>query len=972
MLAVLLTLARAFAGPIAVNNHSFESANYAGANSWTNDITDANAGTSIEWQGRDGNNDGNCFIERIGGFFSDGAAHIGMDVGYYIYQDTGVAWTANTRYTLTVGCGRRNDGFSTADNKTVIGLTNVAPDLATYPTMAALLAGDPQFAASSSSVGIRTVAANSQFVDRTVIFDTGAVPPGGTVIVVVGDNSVTGRSHFDNIRLSTVSTLDPDADGLPSDWETANGLDPNSAAAPNGAGHDFDSDGSTNADEFARGTKPNDNDTDDDSALDGAENNTGTYVSSTNTGTNPLKPDTDGDTILDGLEAGAAQPTNPNLADTDGDQFEDQAEIAAGTNPSAGGQGSFPVFSGDLFIGMNFIGGRVDGTLGASVTNALGDAGLIPQGNWNNLADLSGAGAPLVNSTGGSVIMRANWTVDDTYTVEVGAVPADANGALMQGFLRTRNGVPTTVTVRNIAVPTYDVYIYCDGEALDRVSTYTANGQTLTGIRDDTNYPVTAGGGTFVLASTNGSSGNVVLFRNVTGPTLTITAANTGPDFGAAINAIQIVRSTGDADGDGMPDAWEIANSLNKNVNDAASDADSDGSTNLQEFTRNTNPQDSDSDDDTLLDGVETGTGNYQSAANTGTNPLKADTDGDGFGDALENDSGNFVDAADPGTDPNLADTDADGFPDAEEVGLGTNPVLAASIPPYPSPIGYWPFNDQAATTADLTPGNHPGTVNGAYVYVAGCSGLPGDYAIRFNGVDVSVTTGAPLLDGLATYTMAGWVNFDADQAGRTGLWGQNDLLEFGMVDLDTLGGWDPVGGQLETAFGPDSGGWKHVAITDDGTNKRLYLGGVLVATGAKGTPLGSNGGSFNIGGGGIWDAANNWFNGTIDDVAVWDRALGPTFLSQLAAKTRVPYAVPGAIPVTALTFNKTTGQFSFTFESIPGRTYSIFRSPSLTPANDWFEITDSLSATGTATTFSETVNPGTQPRMYYRAQLNP
>ncbi|HWN97402.1 MAG TPA: hypothetical protein VNT99_20390, partial [Methylomirabilota bacterium] len=46
-----------------------------------------------------------------------------------------------------------------------------------------------------------------------------------------------------------------------------------------------------------------------------------------------------------------------------------------------------------------------------------------------------------------------------------------------------------------------------------------------------------------------------------------------------------------DLDGDGMPDAWEMAHGLNPgNANDAGLDFDGDGMTNLQEYRAGTNP----------------------------------------------------------------------------------------------------------------------------------------------------------------------------------------------------------------------------------------------------------------------------------------------------------------------------------------------------------------------------------------------
>src|SRR5512145_1793366 len=49
---------------------------------------------------------------------------------------------------------------------------------------------------------------------------------------------------------------DADSDGLPDAWEEAYGLDPQSAAAPNGADDDPDRDGASNLAELTAGTHP--------------------------------------------------------------------------------------------------------------------------------------------------------------------------------------------------------------------------------------------------------------------------------------------------------------------------------------------------------------------------------------------------------------------------------------------------------------------------------------------------------------------------------------------------------------------------------------------------------------------------------------------------------------------------------------------------------------------------------------------
>ncbi|MBL9127634.1 MAG: hypothetical protein JNL97_08305 [Verrucomicrobiales bacterium] len=144
---------------------------------------------------------------------------------------------------------------------------------------------------------------------------------------------------------------------------------------------------------------------------------------------------------------------------------------------------------------------------------------------------------------------------------------------------------------------------------------------------------------------------------------------------------VETTKDSDDRDGDGIPNAYESANGLDPNVNDAAGDLDGDGLANLAEYQRGTAANKPDSDGDGLRDGAETGTGTYVGPSDTGTNALKADTDNDGLGDAVETNTGTYVGTRNTGTNPNAADTDGDGFADGLEVGAGYNPTRSESTP---------------------------------------------------------------------------------------------------------------------------------------------------------------------------------------------------------------------------------------------------------------------------------------------------
>ena len=938
-LAALTTVA--FAAPVAVNNRSFEN-RALGAGGWTNDLNDPtlNDFDDPDWIGQAGPNSGNAFVEFIGGFKSEGNQHVGMAGGYYAFQNTGIPYEANTLYTLTVGVGYRNAGQSGTDSLSVIGLTV----LDEAPRANAFLEGfdtNGQLALDSllesNAVTVDSVALNNAvgltFTDVTVEFATDDAPPAGNIVIFIGDDIGGVRSHFDNVRLDATSNLNPDGDNIPSEWETgtdrgvARGLDPN----VNDGGEDPDGDTLTNFEEFEMGTHPQLADTDGDGLKDNEE-----------TVTDPLDPDSDGDTLSDGAEV-LTHTTDPNKADSDGDQFEDQAEVAAGSDPKQ--SGSIPANDGDILLGVNFVGGNA-GSAGASVA---GIAGVVGQGNWNNAPGGAGDPLSLVDNANNASILRVKWATNGPGVIGVAPGADDADAILMHGILLPRGSgaggddVITRIELRNIAYPTYDLYLYVVSDGASE-ATFTANVESI-------EATVEIFDGEFGQIVENFDSGNYIVFKGLTGPTLTITGNVVSGTPGIA--GFQIVRSTTDTDGDGMPNIWEEANGLAPTVDDASLDPDNDGSNNLAEFKANTNPQDNDTDDDGLLDGVETNTGTFVSASDTGTNPRLRDTDRDGLSDKVETNTGVVASATDSGSDPNNADSDGDGVNDGTEIAASTNPSDKNSFPPFPVPIAYWSFDDGAQETDDLI-GSAPGTVNGGAVFVEGHTGNAGDQAIQFDGIDSSVTTDAPLLDGLTEFTVAGWVKFDVIQPGRTGLFGQNDLAEMGPNP--TIAWWMADGGIIDT--GVDTAAeWTHLAMVGSKNGRVLYIDGEIAGENDSAPSGGTSAFNFNIGGDGIWDGSGNFFEGLIDDVAVWDLALSKDQVKQLADGTFNPLGGapgPAGLAITEISV-VANGDVLLTWNSrsSPGTSYAVFSTNDLSlPLEDWSEIDDIVNTEGESTTY--------------------
>ncbi len=172
------------ASPIGIGDPSFEEKSLA-AEQWTNNLGPA-------WLETGGPDNGDGFVERINGFSADGLNHLGMQLGHDVWQDLGATFQPNTRYTLTVAVGHRA-GFTNADNQSRFHLADNAGTIHASGVQ------------NSSSIPVGT------FMDATpLVFETSSSPFSiGKPIRILLRAQGGGRSHFDNIRLTSDTLIPP-------------------------------------------------------------------------------------------------------------------------------------------------------------------------------------------------------------------------------------------------------------------------------------------------------------------------------------------------------------------------------------------------------------------------------------------------------------------------------------------------------------------------------------------------------------------------------------------------------------------------------------------------------------------------------------------------------------------------------------------------------------------------------------------
>jgi len=191
--------------------------------------------------------------------------------------------------------------------------------------------------------------------------------------------------------------------------------------------------------------------------------------------------------------------------------------------------------------------------------------------------------------------------------------------------------------------------------------------------------------------------------------------------------------------------------------------------------------------------------------------------------------------------------------------------------------VGYWKFDEGAGTTAYDSSGNGlDGTLKGNPKWVAGYLGG----ALDFDGSDDYVEVSHnPILSITDEITIAAWTYMRANASGEMSIvskggWSANDL----PYELtETPGGvifwqfYDDGGRDTCAPDSPPVDEWHHIAGTYDGKIFKCYIDGVLADEWAYVGKMPVNTAPVNLG---RRSRGGCLFNGIIDEVAIYDRAL--------------------------------------------------------------------------------------------------
>ncbi|NLH42817.1 MAG: hypothetical protein GX448_13345 [Planctomycetes bacterium] len=204
--------------------------------------------------------------------------------------------------------------------------------------------------------------------------------------------------------------------------------------------------------------------------------------------------------------------------------------------------------------------------------------------------------------------------------------------------------------------------------------------------------------------------------------------------------------------------------------------------------------------------------------------------------------------------------------------------ALAASVVAGPPGlVGYWRFDEGQGTIASDSSGNGlDGTLRGNPTWVPGVVGG----ALQFNGTtDYVEVPDNPLLDLTTQITIAAWTYMSPNAGGEMAIvskggWAANNLPYELTEERGAVIFWqfyDNDGRDTCSPTSPPAGEWHHITATYDGQIFKCYIDAVLGEEWAYAGKMPQNAAALTIG---RRSTGGTFYNGMIDDVQLWSRAL--------------------------------------------------------------------------------------------------